>query len=209
EAANKWLSAADRGSDTGGSILGRFIVSLRSRKQDAKAAARAGAKSARRQAQAGAKRARRQAHRAATQATPLAKSARETAQQSVHDARVWAAPRVERSGHAVAERIAPKLSDKLLATGRRLEAAPPTRPPRRPTPTPRPRRRRWPKALAGTVMLGVGTAVAAVLRSRRGPAFSAKPHDSGRPMMAATGPADSPPDTDSETADVNGQVRTP
>ena len=172
-------------------------MSLRSRKQDAKAAARAGAKSARRQAQAGAKSARRQAQRAATQATPLAKSARETAQQSVHDARVWAAPRVERSGHAVAERIAPKLSDMLVATARRLEPAPPTR------------RRRWPKALAGMVMLGVGTAVAAVLRSRRGPAFSAKPHDSGRPMTAATGPADSPPDTDSETADVNGQVRTP
>ena len=171
-------------------------MSLRSRKQDAKAAARAGAKSAGRQAQAGARSARRQAQRAATQATPLAKSARETAQQSVHDARVWAAPRVERSGHAVAERIAPKLSDMLVATARRLEPAPPTR------------RRRWPKALAGMVMLGVGTAVAAVLR-RRGPAFSAKPHDSGRPMTAATGPADGRPATDSETADVNGQVRTP
>lgn len=171
-------------------------MSLRSRKQDAKAAARAGAKTARQQAQAGARSARRQAHRAATQATPLAKSARETAQQSVHDARVWAAPRVERSGHAVAERIAPKLSDMLVATARRLEPDPPTR------------RRRWPKALAGMVMLGAGTAVAAVLR-RRGPAFSAKPHDSGRPMTAATGPDDSRPATDSETADVNGQVRTP
>jgi hypothetical protein len=165
-------------------------VSLRSRKQDAKAAARAGAKSA-----------RRQARRAATQATPLARSARETAQQSVHDARAWAAPRVERSGHAVVERVAPKVSDMLVATARRLEPATPIR------------RRRWPKALAGMVMLGVGTAVAAVLRSRRGPAFSAKPHDSGRPMTAAGGPADSRPDTDSETdsetADVNGQVRTP
>jgi hypothetical protein len=171
-------------------------VSLRSRKQDAKAAARAGAKTARQQAQAGARSARRQAQRAATQATPLAKSARETAQQSVHDARVWVAPRVERSGHAVAERIAPKLSDMLVATARRIEPAPPAR------------RRRWPKALAGMVMLGVGTAVAAVLR-RRGPAFSAKPHDSGRPMTAATGPADSRPATDPETADVNGQVRTP
>lgn len=161
-------------------------MSLRSRKQDAKAAARAGAKSA-----------RQQARRAATQATPLARSARETAQQSVHDARVWAAPRVERSGHAVVERVAPKISDMLVATARRLEPATPIR------------RRRWPKALAGMVMLGVGTAVAAVLRSRRGPAFSAKPHDSGRPMTAAAGPADSRPETDSETADVNGQVRTP
>src|ERR1039457_5759981 len=168
EAANKWLSAADRGSETGGSILGRFIVSLRSRKQDAKAAARAGAKSARRQARAGAKSARRQARRAATQATPLARSARETAQQSVHDVMAWAAQRVERSGHAGVERVAPKVSDMLVATARRLEPATPIRP------------RRWPKALAGMVMLGVGTAVAAVLRSRRGSAFSAKPHDSGR-----------------------------
>jgi hypothetical protein len=177
-------------------------VSLRSTKQDAKAAARAGAKSARRQAQAGAKSARRHARRAATQATPLAKSARETARQSVHDARVWAAPRVERSGHAVAERVAPKVSDILVATARRIEPTPPIR------------RRRWPKALAGIVMLGAGSAVAAVLRRRRGTAFSAKPHDSGRPMTADAEPDDSrpatdPETTDPETADVNGQVRTP
>ena len=65
-------------------------MSLRTRKQDAKAAARAGAKNARQQAKTGAKNAREQAktgakiarqraRQASTQVTPLAQSARQTA----------------------------------------------------------------------------------------------------------------------------------
>jgi hypothetical protein len=194
-------------------------VSLRTRKQDAKAAARAGAKNARQQAKAGAKiaqqqakagakTARRRARQASTQVTPLAQSARQTARDGVHGARVWAAPRVEHSGHVLQEtfehsghvlqeRVAPKVSDMLAATARRLEPDEPVR------------RRRWPKVLAGIVMLGVGTAVAAVLRGRLGSASATQPDHSPRPTTAPAGPPSSHQAADGETADVNGQVRTP
>jgi 5-formyltetrahydrofolate cyclo-ligase len=172
-----------------------LIVSLRTRKQDAKAAARAGAKSAKQQARHAGKTARQQARQATEQVAPLAKSARESARQGVHDARVWAAPRVERSGHLLEERVAPKVADMLTSTARRLEP-------------PQPSRRRWPKVLAGIVMLGVGTAVAAALRSRLWSTFVTKSNGSTQ-AAAAAGPADSREVADSETADVNGQVRTP
>jgi hypothetical protein len=196
-------------------------VSLRTRKQDAKAAARAGAKNARQQAKTGAKNAREQAktgakiarqraRQASTQVTPLAQSARQTARDGVHGARVWAAPRVEHSGHVLQEtfehsghvlqeRVAPKVSDMLAATARRLEPDEPIR------------RRRWPKVLAGIVMLGVGTAVAAVLRGRlgSGSAPATQPDDSPRSTTAPAGPLGSHQAADGETADVNGQVRTP
>jgi hypothetical protein len=194
-------------------------VSLRTRKQDAKAAARAGAKTARQQAKAGAqtarqqakagaKTARRRARQATTQVTPLAQSARQTARDGVHGARVWAAPRVEHSGHVLQEtfehsghvlqeRVAPKVSDMLAATARRLEPDEPIR------------RRRWPKVLAGLVMLGVGTAVAAVLRGRLTSAPVTEPDDAPASTTAPAGPLGSHQAADGETADVNGQVRTP
>jgi len=188
--------------------MGRYMVSLKMTRQDARAAAKArakdakaaakdAAKEAKAAAKAGASSARRQARRATTQVTPLAKSARVTAKQGVHDARVWAAPRVERTGHALEERVAPKVSAMLTATARRLEPARPIR------------RRRWPKVLAGAVALTAGSVAAAILRSRRGPAFVTKPHGPGEPVTTATGPASGRQAADAETADVNGQVRTP
>jgi hypothetical protein len=161
-------------------------VSLRTRKHVSKAAARAGATSA-----------RRHARRATKQVTPLAKGARRTAKQRVYRARIWAAPRVERTGHAVAERIAPRVSAMLVATARRMEPA-------RPKP-----RRRWTKALAGIVLLGAASAAIAALRSRRRPALIPEPYGSGQPMTARGGQASGRPMAEAETADVNGQVRTP
>ena len=194
-------------------------MSLRTRRQDAKAAARAGAKNARQQAKTGAKNAREQAktgakiarqraRQASTQVTPLAQSARQTARDGVHGARVWAAPRVEHSGHVLQEtfehsghvlqeRVAPKVSDMLAATARRLEPDEPIR------------RRRWPKVLAGIVMLGVGTAVAAVLRGRLRSAPVTPPDDPPQSATAPAGPLGGHQAADGETADVNGQVRTP
>jgi hypothetical protein len=97
------------------------------------------------------------------------------------------------------ERVAPKVSDMLAATARRLEPDEPIR------------RRRWPKVLAGIVMLGVGAAVAAVLRGRlgSGSAPATQPDDSPRSTTAPAGPLGSHQAADGETADVNGQVRTP
>ncbi len=48
-------------------------------------------------------RARRRARPAAAQARPLAASARTTARKGIHHARIWAAPRLERTGHALEE----------------------------------------------------------------------------------------------------------
>jgi hypothetical protein len=115
----------------------------------------------------------------------------------VYGARVWAAPRVERTGNALQERVAPKVSAMLAATARRMEPAPPVR------------RRRWPKIMAGILMLAAGSAAAAVLRSRRGLGLISKPDASGQHMTAASGPPGGRQMADAETADVNGQVRTP
>jgi hypothetical protein len=162
-------------------------MSLKARRHEAKAAAMAGATSA-----------RQQARRASKQVTPLAKSGRETAKQGVYRARVWAAPRVERTGQALEERVAPKVSGMLAATARRIEPARPKH------------RRRWPKILAGTGMLAAGGAVAlAAWRSRRGSAFSTKPDGPEQPDSAPNGQASGHPAADAETADINGQVRTP
>ena len=96
-------------------------MSLRTRKQDAQAAAKnaqAPAKSAQQQARQVAKSARQQARQATDQVTPLARSASQTARQGVHGARVWAAPRVERSAQVLEERVAPKVADILTSTAR-------------------------------------------------------------------------------------------
>jgi hypothetical protein len=161
-------------------------MSLRTRKHDGRATARAGATIA-----------RGRARRATKQVTPLARSARLTAKRGVYGARVWAAPRVERTGNALQDRVAPKVSAMLVATARRMEPAQPIR------------RRRWPKIMAGILMLAVGSAAAAVLRSRRGPGLISKPDVSGQPMKAPSGPSSGHQMADAETADVNGQVRTP
>ena len=161
-------------------------MSLRTRKYNARAAARAGATTA-----------RQRARRATKQATPLALSARRTAKRGVYGARVWAAPRVERTGNALQERIAPKVSAMLAATARRMEPAQPIR------------RRRWPKIVAGILVLAVGSAAAAVLRSRRGPGLISRPDVRGQHMPTPSGPPSGHQMADAETADVNGQVRTP
>jgi hypothetical protein len=136
---------------------------------------------------------------ATTQVTPLAKSAQLTARRGVRGARVWAAPRVERSGLAVQERLAPKVSSMMVATARRIE------------PDRAKSRRRWPAALAGIIMLAAGGVAAALLRSQRGLSLRNKPDSATAPpaeMPPASTPGDSRKVADAQ-ADVNGQVRTP
>jgi hypothetical protein len=105
---------------------------------------------------------------------------------------------VERTGHAVVERVAPKVSDILVATARRMEPDQP------------PRRRRWPRVLAAAMTLATAGVAAAVARSRRN-SSTAYPaaNGLGQPVAAANGQAGEHPATDAETADINGQVRTP
>ena len=185
----------------------------RTSSQDVKSRAKAGAAQAKAgaaQAKAAAAQARAQAAllqgralQAKEQFTPLAKSAQLTASQGVHQARTWAAPRVEQAGVAVQERLAPAVSTAMITTARRIQ------------PVPTRSRRRWPVIVAGIVTLSAAAVAAILLRGQRANRFSDEP--------AAADPPPAPPASDqagsneagsnerSETAqaDVNGQVRTP
>jgi hypothetical protein len=165
--------------------------------QDAKARAIAGAKLAADQAREYSGRAREVA---STQLAPLAKSAQLTAGRGVYNVRVWAAPRVEWTGVAVQERLAPRVSSMMVATARRME------PPQARS------RRRWPAVIAGIVML-LGAAVAGgLLRSQRNSAMmqnSEQPTSPPDPTPPAGSAKDGQDMPDTAQADVNGQVRTP
>ncbi|HWG65535.1 MAG TPA: hypothetical protein VG253_27950 [Streptosporangiaceae bacterium] len=182
-------------------------------------AAQASAKAAKTSAKAGATKIQGHARQATAQFTPFAqtarttmqsagKSAREgaqttaqgarkTAQRGLFGARVWAAPRVERSGQVLTERVAPKVSDMLTATAKRME------------PPKARRRRRLPGVIAGLFVLGAAAGAAvALLRSQRGMAGAG----SGSGSPADTSPDNGTPSTpaapDLAEADANGQVRT-
>ena len=117
------------------------------------------------------------ARQAAAQMAPLAKSAQVNAQQGVYNARVWAAPRLDRMGHVLQEQVAPKMSAMLSATARKVE------------PTSR-ARRRWPIVAAGMVMIAGGLAAAAAILNRRGTGSVTplgRPDDSAGP---SAGPRD-------------------
>ncbi len=168
--------------------------------QDAESRAKAGTaqiKSRAYQAKAGALRAQERARQAATQVAPLAKSAQETAARNLLEARAWAAPRVEATGVAVEERVAPRVSAAMVTAARRLD------------PPKAQRRRRWPFIVAGIVVLGAGCAAAAqILRSKQNAMDTVAPGPGTAPPMPQATQADRPEMTDAH-ADVNGQVRTP
>ena len=103
-------------------------------------------------------------------AVPMVKTAGMTARDSargaaawaaprVNGARAWTAPRIERSGLAIKDTIAPKISETLTATARRVDVTAPRLDVTAP-------RRRWPRVVAGTAILAaVGAAI--VLRRRK------------------------------------------
>lgn len=174
----------------------------RTSSQDVKSRAKAGAAQAKAQAmqaKAQAIRVQGRALQAKEQFTPLAKSAQLTATQSVHQARSWAAPRVEQAGVAVQERIAPAVSAAMISTARRMQPAD-TR-----------RRRLWPAILAGIVTATAGAVAAVLLSGKRASRSSTEPGaDASSSAPSPNNPAASS-NEQSETAqaDVNGQVRTP
>jgi hypothetical protein len=99
--------------------------------------------------------ARQQARHAASQVSPYATTARANARRGMHTARSWAAPRLDRSGRALQERVAPKMSAMLRSAARRVEP-------------PRAKRRRWPFMTAALVMVAGAASAAAGLLSKRG-----------------------------------------
>jgi hypothetical protein len=120
-------------------------------------------------------------------------SARAAARKGIHHARIWAAPRLERTGHTLEDQVAPKMAAMLSAAAQRIE------------PVPARRRRRWPVLAAGLVAAAGLSATAAYLLKRRAaaraPAFSAPADDAGTTM-----PTEVP--SHLAASDANGRVRT-
>ena len=136
--------------------------------------------------------ARRQARRAGAAARPVAASARTAARKGIHHARVWAAPRLERTGHTLEDQVAPRMAAMLSAAAQRIEPAPV-------------RRRRWPVLAAGVVAAAGLSAGAAYLLNRRAaanaPGFSAPADDASTTM-----PTEVP--SHLAASDANGRVHT-
>ncbi|MEV7967400.1 DUF5324 family protein [Sphaerisporangium sp. NPDC088356] len=84
--------------------------------------------------------------RTADQVRPMASTAREVAAHRIEDARVWAAPKLDRAAHSVEEQIAPKVSAFLVQAAEKIDPAPSVR-----------RKGRW-----STVALLAGFAACAV-----------------------------------------------
>jgi hypothetical protein len=143
-------------------------------------------------ARAGAARARVRAQRAAAQAAPLAASAAATARQGVYRARVWTAPRLDRTGQTLEKQVAPKMAAMLSSAASRIDPAPA-------------RRRRWPFVAGGLVLAAALSGAAAYLLTRR--ASSKKRWGKVTDAPIATPPSD--PATQPAPADVNGRIHTP
>lgn len=83
--------------------------------------------------------------RTADQVRPMASTAREVAAHRIEDARVWAAPMLDRAAHSVEDQLAPKVSAFLVQAAEKID------------PTPARRRSRW-----STIALMAGFAACAV-----------------------------------------------
>ncbi|MEP7025197.1 MAG: hypothetical protein ABJB47_15655 [Actinomycetota bacterium] len=159
-------------------------------------------------------RARGRARKTAAQAAPLARTAGDAVKQGADDVaawaapqvrrtRKWAAPRVEATGIAVQEKIAPQVSATLTKAARRLD----------PAPTKRPRSR---IRLGFTVLAAAaGVAAAVTVVRKRMATGSALPDvtdadaDSsyGTGPVGVTEPADAT-QVDTSRVDANGHVHT-
>ena len=123
----------------------------------------------------------------------------------VKDARSWAAPHVEQAGVTVRDKIAPAISEKIAPTisaalieaAHRIDDTPPPR-----------RRRRWPRVLAGFVMLAaVGSAIAAIMMRRQPEisTFGAEDHATGPDHATMPDPGSGQPQSEDES-EVDGPM---
>jgi hypothetical protein len=101
--------------------------------------------------------------KAADQLKPFAKSAGQAANRQIYRTRAWAAPHVERSGKALQDTVAPKVSAMLSSAAERIDPA-----------KPRPNGWRKPAGLAAG-FAAAASAAAAVLRKRARGAAAAAP----------------------------------
>ena len=151
-------------------------------------------------------RVRERARQKASQAVPLAKSAGTAAMQGaggaaalakphVHRARRWAAPRVERTGKAVQEKVAPQVSAMMTKAARRLD---PDRKPRR--------RTRITRGIVLSTVAAGASAVAILLRKQAALHGTGDNGPAAADTMPGTGDKSAPAADEATGAEVNGQV---
>ena len=126
----------------------------------------------------------RSAEDAAAWARPRVDDAVTWARPHVDDARSWAAPRLERSGLAVQESIAPAISEAMVSAAHKLNVKPARK------------RRRWARVLAGTMMLAAAATAAAAVAMRRRPASYESLTIDDEMTAPPAPPADLGPETD-------------
>ena len=135
------------------------------------------------------------ARRAAAQVKPLASSTRAAAGRGVHRTRAWAAPQVERTGKALQDSVAPRVSAVLSSAAHRLEPA-------------KPQRRRWRKLVGISMLTAAASAVAAVVRNRPKPDLTPSAEAEPDNAVAAAEMRDGQTRPSTET-EMDGQVSTP
>ena len=143
-------------------------------------------------------RARRAAARvkpAAARVKPLARNTGAAVRRRAHRTRASAAPIVERTGQALQDNVAPKVSAMLSSAAQRLEPA-------------KPPSRRWRKLAVISMLTAAASVVAALACSRKKPDVTTSPVEADADDMtpaAQTGDSQAKTSTDAH-ADVNGHV---
>ncbi|HET7014618.1 MAG TPA: hypothetical protein VFI65_11955 [Streptosporangiaceae bacterium] len=110
----------------------------------------------------------------AEQMKPVAKSTGEAARRSILRSRAWAAPHLERTGKALQDTVAPKVSAALSSAAERIDPAKPRR-----------GRWKWPVGLMAAAA-AAASAAAAVFKSRAktDAGSDTAAHDATEPVMA-------------------------
>lgn len=121
---------------------------------------------------------------AAAQVKPLAKSTGEAARRQLFRTRAWAAPQVERTGKAIQETVAPKVSSMLTTAAERIDPG-------------KPRSGRWrlPVGIAA-IAAAAASGAAAIFHSRTKTETVVEVSELSEPASAgASSTADTHPDT--------------
>ena len=124
-----------------------------------------------------------------TQAKDKAAAVAAAARQGTYSARVWAAPRLERTGQTLEQQVVPRMAAMLSSAAQRIDPAPA-------------KRRRWPFVAAGLMLAAGLCGTAAYLVNRRAARqWGEVPEATGAPAA---------PDAAQEDAssEVNGRVQT-
>jgi hypothetical protein len=124
-----------------------------------------------------------------SQARDRAVAAAAAARQGTYSARVWAAPRLERTGQALEQQVAPRMAAMLSSAAHRIDPAPA-------------KRRRWPFVAAGLMLAAGLCGTAAYLVNRRtARQWGEVPEPTGAPAAPETA-------EDPVGSDANGRVHT-